>query len=65
MTRSCMRSVFEKQIVRRINRLIRVRRLMWLLSIFWVFAFLMLRGIKMSLVSAPAICVIRRDAKGL
>jgi len=29
----------EKQIVRRTNRLIRVRKLMCLLSIFWVFAF--------------------------
>jgi hypothetical protein len=34
-----MRSVFEKQIVRRTNRLIRVRKLMCLLSIFRVFAF--------------------------
>ena len=33
-----IRSVLEKQIVRRTNRLIRVRRLMCLLSIFWVFA---------------------------
>jgi hypothetical protein len=33
-----MRSVLEKQIVRRINRLIRVRRLMCLLSIFCVFS---------------------------
>jgi len=31
-TRSCMRSVFEKQIVRRTSRLIRVRRLICLLS---------------------------------
>jgi putative tryptophan/tyrosine transport system substrate-binding protein len=38
-TRSCMRSVFEKQIVRRTKRLIRVRRLMCLLSIFCVLAF--------------------------
>jgi site-specific DNA recombinase len=36
MTRSCIRSVFEKQIVRRTNRLSRVRRLMCLLSIFCV-----------------------------
>src|SRR5215475_3561229 len=35
-TRSCMRSVFEKQIVRRTSRLIRVRRLICLLSIFCV-----------------------------
>jgi hypothetical protein len=34
-----MCSVLEKQIVRRTNRLIRVRKLMGLLSIFWVFAF--------------------------
>jgi hypothetical protein len=34
ITRSCMRSVLEKQIVRRTSRLIRVRRLMCLLSIF-------------------------------
>jgi hypothetical protein len=39
ITKSCMRSVFEKQIVRRTNRLIRVRRLMCLLSIFCVCAF--------------------------
>lgn len=39
ITRSCMRSVFEKQIVRRTNRLIRVRKLMCLLSIFCVWAF--------------------------
>ena len=32
-----MRSVLEKQIVRRTNRLIRVRKLMCLLSIFCVF----------------------------
>src|SRR6266568_6600640 len=38
ITRSWMRSVFEKQIVRRTNRLIRVRRLMCLLSIFCVLA---------------------------
>ena len=36
ITRSCICSVVEKQIVRRINRLIRVRRLMCLLSIFCV-----------------------------
>jgi len=36
ITKSCMRSVLEKQIVRRTNRLIRVRRLMCLLSIFCV-----------------------------
>ena len=34
-----MRSVFEKQIVRRTNRLIRVRGLRCLLSILCVFAF--------------------------
>src|SRR5262245_31037953 len=39
ITKSCMRSVLETQIVRRTNRLIRVRMLMCLLSIFWVFAF--------------------------
>src|SRR2546425_10066481 len=39
MTKSCMRSVLEKQIVRRTSRLIRVHKLMCLLSIFWVFAF--------------------------
>jgi hypothetical protein len=39
ITKSCMRSVLEKQIVRRTNRLIRVRMLMCLLSIFWVCAF--------------------------
>src|SRR5438067_6912035 len=38
ITRSCIRSVLEKQIVRRTNRLMRVRRLMCLLSIFWVFS---------------------------
>ena len=38
ITRSCICSVLEKQIVRRTNRLIRVRRLMCLLSIFCVFA---------------------------
>jgi hypothetical protein len=39
ITRSCMVVVLEKQIVRRTNRLIRVRKLMCLLSIFWVFSF--------------------------
>ena len=39
ITKSCMRSVLEKQIVRRTNRLIRVRKLICLLSIFCVFAF--------------------------
>ena len=34
-----MRSVLEKQIVRRTNRLIRVRKLMCLPSIFYVSAF--------------------------
>jgi hypothetical protein len=38
-TKSCIRSVLEKQIVRRTNRLIRVRQLMCLLSIFCVCAF--------------------------
>jgi hypothetical protein len=38
MTRSCMRSVLEKHSVRRTSRLIRVRKLMCLLSIFWVFS---------------------------
>ena len=38
ITRSCICSVLEKQIVRRINRLIRVRRLICLLSIFCVFS---------------------------
>ena len=38
-TRSCRCSVLEKQIVRRTNRLIRVRRLRCLLSIFCVLAF--------------------------
>ncbi len=38
ITRSCMRSVLEKHSVRRTNRLIRVRRLMCLLSIFCVFS---------------------------
>src|SRR5262249_26892258 len=36
ITRSCMHSVLEKHSVRRTNRLIRVRRLMCLLSIFCV-----------------------------
>jgi hypothetical protein len=39
MTKSCIRSVFEKQIVRRTNRLIRVRRLVCLLSIRCLYAF--------------------------
>src|SRR5215468_947769 len=39
ITKSCMRSVLEKQIVRRTNRLIRVRKLICLLSIFCVLAF--------------------------
>jgi hypothetical protein len=34
ITTSCMVVVLEKQIVRRTNRLIRVRKLMCLLSIF-------------------------------
>ncbi len=40
ITRSCIRSVLQKQIVRRTKRLIRVRRLMCLLSIFCVFSLL-------------------------
>src|SRR6516225_7942976 len=36
ITRSCMRSVFEKHSVRRTNRFMRVRRLMCLLSIFHI-----------------------------
>ena len=39
ITRSCICFVLEKQIVRRTNRLIRVRKLMCLLSIFCVFSF--------------------------
>ena len=39
ITRSCICSVLEKHSVRRTNRLMRVRRLMCLLSIFWVFSF--------------------------
>src|SRR5262249_21752113 len=39
ITKSCMCSVLEKEIVRRTNRLIRVRKLICLLSIFCVFAF--------------------------
>lgn len=39
ITKSCMRSVLAKQIVQRTNRFIRVRKLLGLLSIFWVFAF--------------------------
>src|SRR5215813_14145255 len=38
ITRSCIYSVLEKQMVRRTSRLIRVRRLMCLLSIFCVFS---------------------------
>src|SRR5438128_1736052 len=39
ITKSCMRSVLAKQLVRRTNRLIRVCTLMGLLSIFCVLAF--------------------------
>ena len=39
ITRPCICSVLEKHSVRRTNRLMRVRRLMCLLSIFWVFSF--------------------------
>jgi len=39
MTKSCICTVFEKQIVRRTNRLIRVRSFRGLLSIFCVWAF--------------------------
>jgi hypothetical protein len=39
ITKACMCSVLEKQIVRRPHRLIRVRQLMCLLSLLWVFAF--------------------------
>jgi CheW-like domain len=38
ITRSCIRSVLEKHSVRRTSRLIRVRRLICLLSIFCVFS---------------------------
>jgi hypothetical protein len=39
MTSSCIRSVFEKQMVRRTNRLIRVRKLMCLLSMRYMCSF--------------------------
>jgi hypothetical protein len=65
ITKSCMRSVFEKQIVRRTNRLIRVRKLMCLLSIFCVCAFRVLLCRHMPFVGSPAVREIARDAKGL
>src|SRR5215471_14204233 len=66
ITRSCICSVLDKHSVRRTNRLIRVRRLMCLLSIFWVLSpHVMLLGIDMPLVGPPSVGVILRDAKGL
>jgi hypothetical protein len=65
MTSSCICFVLEKQMVRRTNRLSRVRQLMCLLSIFWVFAFRVFLSIQMRLVSPPAIRVIARDAQRL
>ena len=66
ITRSCMRSVLEKQIVRRTNRLIRVRRLICLLSIFCVFSLPTdAVWVDMPLVGPPAIGVKPRDAKRL
>ena len=57
----------EKHSVRRTNRLIRVRRLMCLLSIFCVFSFshVMLLGIDMPLVGPLSVGGILRDAKRL
>src|SRR5262252_7262744 len=66
-TRSCMRSVFEKQIVRRTNRLIRVRRLMCLLSIFCVCAFptVCCAASRCRSYAPPAVGEIARDTKRL
>jgi hypothetical protein len=66
-TRSCIRSVLEKHSVRRTSRLIRVRRLLCLLSIFCVcsLAHLRLLRIKMPLVGPPAVGERARDAKRL
>ena len=60
-----MRSVLEKQIVRRTNRLMRVRMLMCLLSIFCVWAFpdRVLLGRQMPLVGPPTVGKIARDPK--
>jgi len=56
--------VLEKQIVRRTSRLIRVRRLMCLLSMVCVLlADGMLLGVEIPLVGAPAIGEKARDAK--
>ena len=67
ITKSCMCSVLEKQIVRRTNRLIRVRKLMCLLSIFCVcrLPHRVLLCLDMPLVGTPAVGEIARDAKGL
>jgi len=66
ITTSCMRAVLEKQIVRRTNRLIRVRKLMCLLSIFCVFSFQPCASLSPhALVGTPAVGEIARDAKGL
>src|SRR4029450_6739197 len=66
LPRSCTCSLFEKHSVRRTNRLIWVRRLRCLLSIFCVFSFptLVLLGLDMPLVGAPSVRIKLRDAKG-
>ena len=65
ITKSCMCSVLEKQIVRRTNRLIRVRKLMCLLSIFCVCAISarVLLCFQMPLIGTPAVREIACDTK--
>ena len=65
LTRSCIRSVLEKQSVRRPNRLIRVRRLLALDFLGGFLPHVMLLAIEMPLVGPPSIGVLLRDAKGL
>ena len=59
ITKSCMGVILEKPIVRRTRRLIRVRRLMCLLSMFCVYSLptWCFSGVDMSLVGAPPIGV--------
>ncbi len=67
ITKSCIVVVLEKQIVRRTNRLIRVRKLMCLLSIFLcvLFANGVLLWVDVPLVGAPSIRIRPHDPKRL
>jgi hypothetical protein len=66
IARSCMCSVCEKQMVRRTNRLIRVRRWICLLSILLRLHLpnrVLLSG-HMTLIRTPPVCIVPGDTKG-